>query len=223
MSRYLIISVIVGALIFFNDVSASVDNEKEMVHIQKAYCDGGRQVRWRLKEASKELTYQIYNDADKPEQIVTAIRNGIRRWETVQDVYILKEVNGTDEDVPHISIIIGKLYFLFEWGTKFVCDSDGSGVVGGAYISIDIQNDTGFTKTAISNLSSHEFGHALGLGHIIKPFPEDVIDLMDANIFEKNQDRVMCPSTLAVRALANTSDLIFSIPKQEWKELDCKK
>ena len=171
-------------------------------------CSEGIIATWGAKT---NLTFKITDISGVGANIVDAVRAGVLEWSVVQTTYTLNEITSGTPDVNidlFNKIVPGKIL-----GAADVCSTSSGGVIQSVDISIGVK---GLGEIGTQNVSAHEFGHALGLGHSDKGG-----DLMGAR-FERREEgkRIVCPSNLDVGGLTSSADP-HTIPDANWAELAC--
>ena len=169
-------------------------------------CDDGGVAKW--KGSDNIVTYKIDNVAGLKSSVVDAVRAGIQEWNTVQDVYNLQEVQGTDADIT-VSLYY-KVTPGYVLGYAIVDCASASDGISGATIVLGVK---GLSNTGVKNLAAHEMGHGLGDGHAnVKG------DLMYASFDSKERRTLYCPSDLDVGGLSATTSPHES---STWERLTC--
>lgn len=161
--------------------------------IQLLQCDG-EAAKWRdstdLTDGLKDVvTYTIVNVAGVKENMVTAVRNGISEWNTVQSTYTLTETTGTADITISLYFKVTPGYILGYAAVE--CSSPGS--ISSVEVVLGVK---GLRTTGVKNLAAHEVGHALGLGHA-----DYSKDLMYTSFDTKERRNTFCPSNLDAEAL----------------------
>ena len=178
--------------------------------IQLLQCEDGTTSKWRDSDSPDGLkdivTYKIVNVAGVKENTVTAVRNGIEEWNTVQSTYTLVETAGTADITINLYFKVTPGYIL---GYAAVdCPSNGS--ISSVEVVLGVK---GLRNTGARNLAAHEVGHALGLGHA-----DYDGDLMYASFDTQERKNTFCPSNLDAEALP-IEDSTHTVTN--WQRLTC--
>jgi Matrixin len=182
------------------------DGGAQTVTIDLLNCDDGTLAKW----SAHRITFQIVDVSGVGAAVVQAVRDGVLRWNSVQNVYDLQEsTSGTADITIRLFFKIVPGYIL---GVATVNCPENSDIQS-VEILLGVR---GLNLIGVANLAAHEVGHGLGLGHASRTG-----DLMDPQ-FERRTEakRTVCPSNLDVGGLSATTDP-YSILTQAWQELPC--
>lgn len=180
-----------------------------MVNIERMTCDDGAVARWNSVDRGV-VTFKVNNWAGVPLETELALRRGVLRWNRVQPFYVMHE---TADDGADITIeVYDDVLPGIVGATKVKCRNGREGIRK-AYVYLGLR---GVGAVEAQNMTAHEIGHAMGLGHSDRSH-----DIMDARLAEKNIDeRTICPSNLNRAGLiAGTHS--YAIPEEEWVEVAC--
>jgi len=179
--------------------------------IQLITCNDGNAAKWTgsgpqdlnndgLKDV---VTYRIINSAGAKQNVINAVTTGIEEWDAVKgqntpdSPYDLVQVPAVDDSADVTIKVFFKIIPGFILGFADVnCDNQAAGIEP-VDISLGIK---GLKIGGVKNLSAHEFGHALGLGHTI----DNDDDLMGPSLDAEERKKLVCPSNLDIEGLTAT-------------------
>lgn len=166
-------------------------------------CKDGSLATW---QGSGRITFRIDNVAGVAEDVIRAVRSGVLLWNRVQRVYELEEVSKARPDIT-----VELFYQIFPGiiGATVVNCASGEDGIQTADVFLGVK---GLAEPEIVNMTAHEVGHALGLGHSDKSQ-----DLMHARLEEEDP---VCPSNLDRQGLTAKRGP-HSIPASDWAQLVC--
>lgn len=180
-----------------------------MVRILRTACEDGAVARWNAVDR-EAVTFKVNNWVGVPRELARAVRRGVLQWNRVQPFYAMRE---TGNDAADITIEVFDDVFPGVVGATKVKCRNGQEGIRKAYVYLGVR---GAGALEVRNMTAHEIGHAMGLGHSDRSH-----DLMDAGLAEKDMaERAICPSNLNLAGLiAGTHS--YAIPEKEWAEVDC--
>ena len=180
-----------------------------MVRILRTACEDGSVARWNAVDR-EAVTFKVNNWVGVPRELARAVRRGVLQWNRVQPFYAMRE---TADDAADITIEVFDDVFPGVVGATKVKCRNGQEGIRKAYVYLGVR---GAGALEVRNMTAHEIGHAMGLGHSDRSH-----DLMDAGLAEKGMaERAICPSNLNLAGLiAGTHS--YAIPEEEWTEVDC--
>ncbi len=189
------------------------ENGDAVASIDLINCTDGAIAKWNIS-ASNIVTFQIDDVAGVGSNVIQDVEDGVLSWNLGTNPYHLQQWDSRQSDSPDITI---QLFFKIIPGSilgaaAVVCQ-DGSAGIQSASILLGVK---GLNSLGLRNVSAHETGHALGLGHATKKG-----DLLDPR-FERKEEgkRVVCPSNLDEDGLTATSEPV-TILDSAWMELPC--
>ena len=161
------------------------------VVIKQILCENGQVSRWKDINGLKDtITYRIQNKDRIPIQIANAVIEGVEVW-NISGIHRLEEVYGMEDILikvvhetsdPEDSVI----------GLAFVtCENTSTA----QHATIEIGTE-GNTLIGIANVSAHEIGHVLGLGH-----SSEKGDLMYEKLGQNGQYEIYYPDEVHFAAL----------------------
>ena len=190
-------------------------------------CANGAYPEWLDEDGTPKdtVTYKIIVKAPSiRESQIDAIREGIQRWDGF--VYNIEEVSADEEADIVITVAIrpqleapqvagntegvGRISSWVETGDT--CTATAGDVILGMKGGSAARRDT----TALANLATHEFGHALNLGH--SNYEQDIMYVRPHGANHQWAQRDYCPSNLDVEALTAQESPYFV---EDWEELNC--
>lgn len=180
-----------------------------MVRILRTACEDGAVARWNAVDR-EAVTFKVNNWVGVPRELARAVRRGVLQWNRVQPFYAMRE---TADAAADITIEVFDDVFPGVVGATKVKCRNGQEGIRKAYVYLGVR---GAGALEVRNMTAHEIGHAMGLGHSDRSH-----DLMDAGLAEKGMaERAICPSNLNLAGLiAGTHS--YAIPEEEWAEVDC--
>lgn len=187
----------------------SVLAEAGFVKIHRTLCDDGVVARW-YPDNDGFVTFKINNWVGVTDDVVQAVREGALLWNQVESFNALKEVDSRDADI--VIEVFDQVFPGVVGATKVDCPSGREGIRA-AMVYLGVK---GILPLGVRNMTAHEIGHALGLGHSNKSH-----DLMDSRLAERGVDtRPICPSNLDRRGLI-AGFQSYTMPKEDWAEMEC--
>ena len=190
------------------DKAGARSGNDDMVHIERMTCQDGAVARWHPVDRDV-VTFKVNNWARVSLEVALAVRRGVLQWNRVQPFYAMWETGNKEADIT-IELYDDVLPGIVG-ATKVKCRNGREGIRK-AYVFLGLR---GVGGVEAQNMTAHEIGHAMGLGHSSHGH-----DLMDGRLAEKDIDeRMICPSNLNRAGLiAGTHS--YAIPEKEWEEVD---
>jgi hypothetical protein len=171
------------------------------IELQK--CDDGAAATWK----KTSLTFSIRSASGINLNTVNAVRTGVLEWNRVGAPYKLTETNGAAD----ISIEVVPVIGLTRLGGANVTCSTGAAGIQSVDVKIGVST---LTPVSIQNITAHETGHALGLGHAKVGGLRS--DLMAENFSVlTGLLKPACPSSLDVAAL-KAKTATYSMTATSW-------
>lgn len=166
-------------------------------------CNDGSVAKWK----KSALTYSITDVSGFSAGVLESVEAGVREWNGLGGPYTLGEFSGAGS--PDITI---ELFFKIIPGSiigaaGINCSTGAAGIQSGSIIlGLKGLNDFG-----IQNVSAHEIGHTLGLGHA-----DTNKDLMGPRFERKEEGKgIVCPSNLDIDGLNASSEPVSVTNLQE--------
>jgi len=200
------------------------NGETDSATIKLIVCDDDSSIaKWRTETDETDvdgdglqdkITYLIDNKAGLRSNVIQAVRDGIEEWDDVKDQnfpdspYQLDEITSGTADVT--IKVFNKITPGFILGFADV-NCPGTAGIQNVSISLGVK---GLKINGVENLSSHEFGHALGLVHTTNKNS----DLMGPSLDAKERRNSICPSNLDIEALTEEATT-YSV--DDWTQLMC--
>jgi len=184
-------------------------SEVGFVKIDLMRCDDGTVARWH-PGSTGIVTFTINDWVGVTDEVIRAVREGVLQWNRAQPFYAVKEVTSPDADI--VIEVFDQVFPGIVGATKVKCESGLEGIRAAAvYLGVK-----GVSPLGVRNMTAHEAGHALGLGHSDKSH-----DLMDSHLAEKDVNaRAICPSNLDRGGLI-AGFHSYGIPGEDWVEMEC--
>jgi hypothetical protein len=180
------------------------------VFIDLTNCDDNSIAKWK----DSTLTFRIDNASGAGEDVIQAVREGALRWNAVPNPYSLAETTGSADIVIGVYNKVVPGYIL---GFTVLTCSSGSTGIQSVEIALGVK---GLSLTGVENLTAHEVGHGLGLGHT-DSLADSMGDLMGARFKQKEEGKQkVCPSNLDTDGLNSSSDP-YVIPAADWEQHVC--
>jgi hypothetical protein len=186
------------------------------VSIDLIKCDDDSIAKWNTS-VSNVVTFKIVNMSGVGDDVIQAVREGVERWNQVQGPYVLEEPLDPNDPADITIYVYFKIVPGYVLGFAAVnCDYGDEGIQ-----SVDISLGVkGRSLTGVRNLTAHEVGHGLGLGHT-DSLAESKGDLMGPRFEQKEEGKQkVCPSNLNTGGLTSLVDP-YEIPAADWQQFDC--
>jgi hypothetical protein len=181
------------------------------VFIDLINCDDNSIAKWN---GSSTLTFRIDNASGAGNGVIQAVRDGTLRWNAVPNPYSLAETTGSADIVISVYNKVVPGYIL---GFAAVTCTSGSTGIESVEIALGVK---GLSVTGVENLTAHEVGHGLGLGHT-DSLAESMGDLMGAGFEQREEGKQkFCPSNLDTGGLTSSADP-YVIPAANWQQHAC--
>ena len=156
-------------------------------------CDDGANKTWK----TSKLTYRIVNNTGADTTTLNAVRAGVQAWAKSGAPYKFTEVTTGQADIT-INLVAALDSPRTIGETESTCRTGREGITSAA-ISLKL---AGLSPIGVKNLTAHETGHALGLGHT-----DRLADLMGPTFDTVVSNLVPnCPSNLDIGALSAKTD-----------------
>jgi hypothetical protein len=181
------------------------------VFIDLINCDDNSIAKWK---GSSTLTFRIDNASGAGDDVIQAVREGTLRWNAVPNPYDLVETTGSADIAIGVYNKVVPGYIL---GFTAVTCASGSTGIESAEIALGVN---GLSLTGVENLTAHEVGHGLGLGHT-DSLADSMGDLMGARFEQREEGKQkVCPSNLDTGGLTSSGDP-YVIPAADWQQHAC--